>query len=423
MPDDRDILRPLADRIAELAELPAQADRKRLWADHQALRPTPRIPVSVYYEGIPEGTWRKEILGPDYLRCTDPLARRIEGGLRKRIWMAENVPDDHIVWAAVWVGAVATREVGWGVPLERKESGQDRGAWKEVPPLAGEGIDVDRVRFTDQRIDAHATARDVARVREWVGPSLDVHVQYPTLGHSPFDLVVEMRGIEQVMFDAIERPVELSALIERVCDGFVEHHANRERLGQINRHLSRDGAWQIWPMRVHCCDPIPGDGGDTPLLSQEWAYVSAQTSSGLGPAMYGQFVQPANVRMATPFVRRTVYYHGCEPLDAKLDVLAGVPNLRRFHVSPWSDVAKASARFGGRAVLEVHAHPGKVVFGGDEASIRAELVGLIERAGGAPMDLNLSDIHSVDGRPATLGLWARIARELGESPYQGAVVS
>jgi len=31
---------------------------------------------------------------------------------------------------------------------------------------------------------------------------------------------------------------------------------------------------------------------------------------------------------------------------------------------------------------------------------------------GLPMDLNLSDIHSVNNNPAALGTWARVAQEL-----------
>ncbi len=434
MPTDVEILKPLVERIAALADRPEEADRKRLWADHQALRPTGKIPVCVYYEGIPAGTWRT-ILGSDSLCCQDPLARSIERDLRKRVWMADNVPDDHIVWPAVFVPAAVTRDCDWGVPLERTRVGDELTAWKEVPPLA-DGLDLDRVRFTDQQIDEAATARHVQRASELTGGRLAVHVQYPTLGYAVFDLAVAMRGGEQVMLDAAERPDELAALMEKLTDAFAAHHENRQRRGHVNRHLSPDGRYQIWPMRVNCCYPrrerkrspaevfaigngqlagapgAPAAEADCPSLADEWAYITAQTSAGLGPAMFERLVHPFNARLAEYFTRTTVYYHGCECLDGKLGSLARLPHLRRFHVSPWSSVSRAAATFGGRVVLEVHAHPGKVFFGGTPESMRAEIRELVAQSDGAPMDLNLSDIHSVNCEPATLGLWARIAQEL-----------
>ena len=88
-----------------------------------------------------------------------------------------------------------------------------------------------------------------------------------------------------------------------------------------------------------------------------------------------------------------------------------LPNLRRHHVSPWSSVEKAVEVLQGKAIMEVHSHPGKVFFGWKEADMQKEIRGLVEKAQRRPMDLNLSDIHSVNGDPRLLGLWARAAQE------------
>jgi hypothetical protein len=69
--------------------------------------------------------------------------------------------------------------------------------------------------------------------------------------------------------------------------------------------------------------------------------------------------------------------------------------------------------FGDSVVLEVHAHPGRVFFGDTRADLRRSLDRLVEEAEGARIDLNLSDIHSVNGRPELLGVWAEEAREAG----------
>ena len=164
--------------------------------------------------------------------------------------------------------------------------------------------------------------------------------------------------------------------------------------------------------RVHFAYPLPEFYPEKPRLQDEWSYISAQTSSGLGPEMYEEFVHPFNVRLARLFPGGSVYYHGCECLDQKLDVLSTLPNLRRLHVSPWSSLKKASEKFEGKVVLEVHAHPGKVFFGYTRDDMRLEIEKLVGEAGGASMDLNLSDIHSVNGNPDLLREWAEVAQEV-----------
>ena len=66
----------------------------------------------------------------------------------------------------------------------------------------------------------------------------------------------------------------------------------------------------------------------------------------------------------------------------------------------------------GRAILEIHSHPGRVLFGWSFDQMKAELEELSRRAQGAAFDLNLSDIHSVNGDPSLLGTWARAAQEV-----------
>jgi len=43
--------------------------------------------------------------------------------------------------------------------------------------------------------------------------------------------------------------------------------------------------------------------------------------------------------------------------------------------------------------------------------MRAEIDTLIAQAESVPIDLNLSDIHSVDGKPDTLRIWAENAQD------------
>lgn len=74
---ERQLLRDLARRVAEIAHLPIQQERIALWADHNSLRPT--RPMMLLF---PEGGWR-EILPDSQLACTDPRTRcRLEMTLK-----------------------------------------------------------------------------------------------------------------------------------------------------------------------------------------------------------------------------------------------------------------------------------------------------------------------------------------------------
>jgi hypothetical protein len=201
-------------------------------------------------------------------------------------------------------------------------------------------------------------------------------------------------------------------LMDIITSAFEQHHRNREQKGWLNVVPSSDGRYTQVGFRVHCAHIPPDFDQAKPRLRHEWAYVSAQTSSGLSPGMFAEFVHPYNVRLARYFSNQTVYYHGCEKLDHKLDVLATLPNLRRFHVSPWSSVEAAREKFRGKVVLEVHAHPGRVFFGYSPREMKQEVQRLIRAAEGVPLDINLSDIHSVNGDPCLLTRWAEAAQEV-----------
>jgi hypothetical protein len=407
---DIEALRPLVDEALALAAECEQERRKRLWAEHQALRATDRIPVCVYWEGIPWTQW-KLMLGGDFDgRCESPLARRIEFDLRQRLWTIRNVPDDHVLWPSVTVGATLSRDVDWGASFGLAGDGDPEHA-RRYSPAFPDRIDLSRLKFADEEVDAKGTSLAREEAEELVEGRLAVVVRYPNLGFSPFDTAVAMRGMEGLMTDVIDAPEKVRELMDFITNAFEAHHLRRERRGWINVQPEKGARRGAFGHRVHCAYLADDFDPRRPRLRDEWAYVSAQTSTGLGPAMYEEFVQPFNQRLARHFVHKTVYYHGCECLDRKLDIIAKLANLRRHHVSPWSSMRLAAAKFGGRVVLEAHAHPGRVFFGMSEAEMKTDAKRLVAEAGGAPLDLNLSDIHSINGKAKTLIAWAQAARD------------
>ncbi|MBU0478929.1 hypothetical protein KKC91_10235 [bacterium] len=411
--EDIKLLQPLVDEILEFALNPQQKRKKKIWAEHQALHKTEKIPVCVYYEGIPKPQW-KLMLGEDYLKTKSAIAQRIEFDLKRRLWMAKNVPDDHIVWPLITIPAVVSQSVDWGIffgLVGTDENIDNPLEARKITPAFEEEINVSQLKFRDIAIDEKATSMAIEEANELVEGRLQVHVQYPNLGYSPFDLAAEMRGIQNLMYDVVDSPDKVHALMRFITTAYQKHHLNREKHGWLNCITSDDRKYTAVSFRVNCAYLAPDFNPEALHLSDEWVYISAQTSSGLGPAMYEEFVHAYNARLAGYFTNQTVYYHGCECLDHKLDILATLPNLRRFHVSPWSSVKAARDKFQGKVVLEVHAHPGKVFFCFTRDEMKSDIRRLVTAAEGVSIDLNLSDIHSVNGNPALLTTWAEAAQE------------
>jgi len=408
---DSEILAPLMDEVLSLASDPREDGKKELWARHQALEPTEKIPVCVSYEGIPREQW-EFMFGRNHLRTSSPLAREIEFDLKRRIWMARNVPDDHVVWPFITVGAVTEQVRNWGVPLGWRAPDDALGAKQIVAPFA-DGIDLSRLAEPETVVNEQATARRMEEAAELVAEKLTVIVRYPHMGHSPFETAVRLRGMDRLLLDVIERPEAVHAMMDFVTTAVVKHHLRRGKQGWINTLADPSGRYHVGDfMRVNVSYLVEDFSSRPPKLSDEWAYVSAQSAAGLGPVMFEEFVHQYHVRLAQFYTNETVYYHGCERLNEKMRCIATLPHLRRFHVSPWSSVPKARETFRGSVVLEVHCHPGKVFFVFTPEDMRKEIEGLVAEAQGAPMDLNLSDIHSIDGKPETLRTWAEVAQDV-----------
>ena len=403
----------MVEELIKFSSLPVQEKKKEMWARHQALIKTEKAPVSVFYEGIPKTQWEL-MLGADFLKTESALAQEIELDLRKRLWAAKNIPDDHILWPIITIGAKVSRDADWGVKVkwvgtDEKDTNPEHA--KMIEPPFKDGIDVSKIIFKDMDIANRETVKLINQAIELVDGKVSIFAAYYNLGLQPFDRAVEFRGLENILMDVADAPEKVKELMQVITDALIKHHLNREERGWLNARTI-DNKYLAFPMRVNASYLRAGFDQRKLKLSDEWAYVGAQTSSGLGPEMYAEFVQPYNAKLAELFPGKTVYYHGCETLDQKAPVIKTLPNLRRFHISPWSSVKAIRKETRDAFVYEIHDHPGKVFFGMNKEDMKKAVKTLVEDAEGSIFDLNLSDIHSVNKDPMLLRMWAEVAQEV-----------
>ena len=178
-PKDREIVRDLAKRVAEIAALPVQAERRDLWRRHNALGDArPMILV------FPEGSWG-ELLPDSALECESKEARGPERRLRSRIIQHEFLGDDSVI-EGEWVVGKAVRRTGWGLEARRVASTEKRGAWGFDPVVKGPA-DLAKLRLPEVAHDEDATALSLCRARDLVGDILDVRLK--GVAHVSFHLM------------------------------------------------------------------------------------------------------------------------------------------------------------------------------------------------------------------------------------------
>ena len=390
------LLAELATRVREFAEAPEHRARRRLWADLHALK-APRALVSY---GMYAHVWARDIAGPEAFHHDSGLARTIEVQLGARLWKAENIQDDEPVLPALWLTAPHPPGADrlWGVALGYHRTAA-LGAYKPAPPIR-QPEDLDRLHYPPYEEDAGARRALKEEALELTGGILPVKFHTDELHFGPFEWAVRMRGMDNLLYDVYDNPAFVHRLMDFVTTGMERYHKAREAAGAVEAEAS-------WGFHMYYDDTPPGLESS---LRGCWAYVHAQSSASLSPAMYSEFVQPYNERIAAMF--RRVYYHGCEDLSAKCAVIAKLPNLRLFHVSPWTPLEPVLAVLGGSVAYEVHSHPTNVLFANTPEQTRAELARLHGESVGSQHVLKLCDVETVDDRGEALKRWAAEAREV-----------
>ncbi|HOF17331.1 MAG TPA: hypothetical protein PK082_00340 [Phycisphaerae bacterium] len=341
---DIEILRELARQYAEIAADPIQEERRRLWRDHNSLRPT-RVPVLATY-GM-WNVWCREVFSDEAMSCRDPFYRSHERTLRMHLFHHE-VGDDYLL--EPWITVLASQQCKWGKIWGVEERHSDKvegGAWKFLPPIA-EWSDTTRLVSPRHVIDEQATARNADRLGEAIGDLLTINVDRGPACHGfQSDLsycVTQLRGLEQLMVDMYESPRELHALMAFLRDGVLANQAAAEAAGDYS---ATDQENQCHPYADSTLPPEPNRYGCR--RGQLWNFMAAQEFLVHGRADELEFLGghargiPAPVPVADPEalgadgVRLLREPHpkdrhaaeDSEPADHRRHAAGGRPPLRR----------------------------------------------------------------------------------------------
>ena len=401
---DRAVLRRLASQVAELAARPIEQEKRELWYRHNALQPTRPL---IFCD--PENGWN-EIITPRDLECEGALARGWEMTLRKEIFWGAEMRDDRVIEPYFNVPHVYS-ESDWGMH-ETKIGGEGGGSYRWDPPLKSYG-DFPRLHFPRITIDREATDRLLALANETLGDILTVRLKtawWWSLGMTW--TLINLRGMEQVMYDMMERPQDLHRLMAFLRDGHLAKLDYLEQNGLLS--LNNDGTYVGsggfgWTHEL----PQPDFRGQVRTCDM-WGFAESQETVLVSPQMFAEFVFQYQLPILERFGLNC--YGCCEPLDKRWHIVEKIPRLRRVSMSPWVNIPAMAERLGDRFIFSMKPNPVDLAVPHfDEEKIRANLREALRATRNCRVEVIMKDNHTIANDPRRVIRWVQIAREEAEA--------
>ena len=400
------IVRELAARVAEIAALPAQDEKRALWRGLNALAPARPMVM------IDQVCWNEMEVGDELtLRCTDAECRAYEERLRRILFQWRHFPVDMVVEPFVRVPK-AIDNVKFGITVQEEiavtDPTNDVVGHRFINQFENED-DLEKLSAPQVSHDRTETDRRLTVAHELFDGLLEVLPWGADLNLSLWDPIATWMGVENALYAMIDRPDYVHRLVGRMTDGYLSVLDQLEEQGLLcgpQSLIHCTGAWT---------DDLPAVGYDPrrPRTKDIWMMGLAQMLATVSPRMFREFEVEYIRRIAARF--GLVYYGCCDPLDVKMAEVRLIPNVRKVSMSPWVAEERAAAEIGRDFVYSRKPNPALLasdVF--DPERVREHLVATRKacETHGCPLEFILKDISTVRYQPERLFEWARVAMEV-----------
>ncbi len=400
------VLRGLGEEIARIGNLPVQREKAELWRRLNDMKPA-RPMVFINEEPWPE-------LECEELKCvcTDPLPRSIEMSLRTTLYRWLHYPVDDVIRPEI-ACPKAWSSTDIGISQHGAMIHHSAVAAQSFTPQITGMDDVDKIKMPEVRFDAAKTARNKALLDDIFGNILPVRVTgINHIWFTPWDNLIRLVSIENIMMDMLDRPEFIDALVSRYVDAKMHELDQMEALGLLDAGAAN---YRVGSGGYGYCSELPAEtgAGDAPRCSALWGCGNAQIFSEVSPDMHWEFSLKHEMRWLERW--GLTYYGCCEQLHMKMDLMKRIPNLRKISVSPWFNIPKGLENGAGAYVLSVKPNPAIFAedsFNADRA--RREIRAVLDQSRSCSVELVMKDISTVRNDPSRLWRWGEIAMEEAE---------
>ncbi|MGC9318404.1 MAG: hypothetical protein ACP5KN_10290 [Armatimonadota bacterium] len=406
---DLDVLRELATRAAEIAALPIQEEKRRLWRALNGLEPVRPMVM------IDQVCWNEmETSGELALRCEDAECRGYERSLRRMLYQWDHFRVDMVVEPFIRVPK-AVGNTGFGISPQEEIAVTDPTSSivghryinqfeteADLAKLQTPQISHDETE-TQRRLEvAHDIFDGILQVREWgVSPAVSL-----------WDPISTWMSVEGALWALAERPEFMHRLVGKMADGYMTMLDQLEEQGLLCGPQSLIHCTGAWVDEL----PAPGYDPQRPRCKDIWTMGLAQMLSTVSPATFREF----EVDYVGPICERfgLVYYGCCDPLDRKMHQVRMIPNVRKVSMSAWTDQELGASEIGSDYVFSRKPTPASLATDDfDAEAVRRDLQATKEicERHGCPLELILKDISTVRYEPERLTRWGAVAMEVAEA--------
>lgn len=396
---DRELLIRLAETYQHYAEDPIEIEKQTLQRRKNNLDWVRPLVIC-----FPEISWR-EIIRDEDLLCEGTIARGWERELRQKIFTAalgsgECLPDSfnlgYLHGGLEWgihmqqIGDLSEGSYCWEAPIQKPE-------------------DIEKMKLPTMKVDFDGSAAMLAMAEDVFSGVLPVRRKgawFWTTGLT--QTFIHLRGLNQMMFDMVDNPDFVHALMALLADGTAAllDELQQKQLLYPNWDIAYCGSGG-----VGLTDALPQHDHDGAVrLRDQWGFSESQETVGVSPRMFAEFVLPYQAPLMEKF--GLTYYGCCEPLDQRWKYLKDLSNLRRVSVSPWSNRQKMADFLGQDYVYCLKPNPAFLAFDQfPEEEIREYVRETMSIAGECHLEFILKDVTTVRNEPDRIKRWVKIVKE------------
>ncbi len=406
--NDVAIIRELASCVAEIAALPVQDEKRKLWRRLNALEPERPMVM------IDQVCWNEMNIGDELtLRCTDPECRGYEEFLRRTLFQWSHFPVDMVVEPFIRVPKAITN-TWFGIHTEENilvsDPTNDVVAHKYKNQFQTES-DLEKLHIPQISHDAAETGRRLAVAHELFDGLLEVRPWGADLNLSLWDPISTWMGVENALYALADKPEYMHRLVGRMTEGMLSMIDQLEEQGLLCEPQSLIHCTGAWTDEL----PAPGYDPEKPRAKDIWMMGLAQMLATVSPRMYKEYEVDYVSQIAARF--GLVYYGCCDPLDRKMKEVRMIPNVRKVSMSPWVDQERGAAEIGSDFVYSRKPSPAMLAFPTfSPDQVREDLLATrrVCEQNHCPLEFILKDISTVRYEPERLFEWAKAAMQVAE---------
>jgi len=398
----------LGKKVAEIAALPVQQEKKKLWTANNDLEP---VRPMVYMDQLP----MHEINRSEEMKrhCEDPFLKSVEDSLLMKLYRWKHFPCDMVVENCIDIPKTV-RNLNYGMHITEetvKIDAENDIYSHKYEDLIGTPGQLAALKADKLDADPELDKRHLEICNEIFNGIIPVRLEGVQIHCGIWDRIAQMRSVEKILWDIVDRPEFIVDIVRKFVDMTMSTVKQCEELGLLEARMQY----------IHCTgaytnDLPPVDFDEDHIRAKDcWSFGMAQLFSTVSPEMHEEF----EIDLVKPLYESfgLLYYGCCEPLEKKIGIIRKIRNVRKISVSPWAGIDESADNMGKDYVFSLKSNPAFIAAEFNEREVRAQIGKALAacKRNGTPLEIILKDVSTVSSKLESLDRWCKTAMEMVQS--------